>query len=218
MKTKDLMERLGNIDDRLVQEAQQEVNRTGARKNSGFRSALTLAAAVALMAVSFALGALAFGDETAVEVPVPVQQETIELPELGLTLILPNSWKERYGVAKSGEGECVVYSPKIREAWLEKARREFGNMWKAEWEEDYYAGGMLFYIMRYEEQATETQVRNGEGIVPFAAYQYLLTTKDGTYILYYASDVQFTQETMEEYQEMQQEIGNIRIVVEDVLQ
>ena len=44
-----------------------------------------------------------------------------------------------------------------------------------------------------------------------------MTTKDGTYLLYYASDVQFTQETMEEYRQMESEISDIRFVVDNAL-
>lgn len=44
-----------------------------------------------------------------------------------------------------------------------------------------------------------------------------MTTKDGTYLLYYASDVQCTPETMEEYRQMESEIGDIRFVVDNAL-
>ena len=40
-----------------------------------------------------------------------------------------------------------------------------------------------------------------------------MTTKDGTYLLYYASDVQFTSETEQEYRQMEKEINQIRFVV-----
>ena len=48
-------------------------------------------------------------------------------------------------------------------------------------------------------------------------YQYIMTTKDGTYLLYYASDVQCAPETMEEYRQMESEIGDIRFVVDNAL-
>ena len=66
----------------------------------GFRRFLAAAAVLALMAASFTVGALAFSRE------VPVEQETIELPGIGLTLILPDSWKGRYEVEKD-EGESI---------------------------------------------------------------------------------------------------------------
>jgi len=44
-----------------------------------------------LMVWSGIVGAVAFGEETVIE--VPVEQETIEIEEIGLTLILPDSWK-----------------------------------------------------------------------------------------------------------------------------
>ena len=54
----------------------------------------------------------------------------------------------------------------------------------------------------------------------FVAYRYLLSTKDSTYILCYASDVQWNPEIPEQeeiYTQMASEIKDIRFVAEDVL-
>ena len=67
------------------------------------------AAVVALMVCSGAVGAIAFHRETVVE--VPANQETIELEAIGLTLILPDSWKGKYTVEMDADGEgCCVYA------------------------------------------------------------------------------------------------------------
>ena len=101
----------------------------------GFRRFLAAAAVLALMAASFTVGALAFSRE------VPVEQETIELPGIGLTLILPDSWKGRYEVEKDeGESWCRVYARSV----LEK---------NPEW------GGALFYVDRsYDRPMTPEEL------------------------------------------------------------
>lgn len=75
---------------------------------------------------------------------------------------------------------------------------------------------MLFYLKLWDEQLTKEQVDAG-GDWDYARCRYIMTTKDGTYLLYYASDVQFTQETMDEYRQMESEISDIRFVVDNAL-
>ena len=48
------------------------------------------------MMCSFGVGAVSFAKETIVE--VPVDQEAIPIDEIGLTVILPDEWKGKYGV------------------------------------------------------------------------------------------------------------------------
>lgn len=74
---------------------------------------------------------------------------------------------------------------------------------------------MLFYVLRWDEQLTKEQVDNG-GEWSFAKCEYIMTTKDGTYLLYYASDVQFTPETEATYRQMESEIKDIRFVPTEV--
>ena len=78
------------------------------------------------------------------------------------------------------------------------------------------SGGRLFYLKLLDEQLTKEQVDAG-GEWDYAGCRYVMTTKDGTYLLYYASDVQFTQETMDEYRQMESEISAIRVVVDNAL-
>lgn len=200
MNPKQLSDRIENIDDRLVQQAQQIPNYAQHRKKR-LRSWTAVAACIALMVCSFCVGAFAFARETVVE--VPIEQETLTIEELGLTLILPDSWKGRYALMQDELGkEYLIYNPTIRKALV-------GN-------DENLIGGMLFYIRRWDEQLTKEQVDAG-GEWDYALCQYIMTTKDGTYLLYYASDVQCTPETMEEYRQMESEIGDIRFVVDNAL-
>ena len=66
-------------------------------------------------------------------------------------------------------------------------------------------------------ELTKEQVDAG-GEWDYARCRYIMTTKDGTYLLYYASDVQFTVETMAEYRQMEEEISDIRFVIDHALE
>ena len=103
MNERQFADRIGNIDDRLVEEARYLRYRRG----GGLRRFLAVAVAAALMAASFTVGALAFSRE------VPAEQETIELPGIGLTLILPDSWKGRpraINKRKFNKAPCSIFA------------------------------------------------------------------------------------------------------------
>lgn len=202
MNEKQFSDRIGNVNDKLVQQAEQTPNYGREHRKRGIRQLVAIAATIALMVCSFTVGALAFAEETIVE--VPVEQETITIEEIGLTLILPDSWKGKYAFEQDNDfKEYHVYNPAIREAMGGDS-------------ETLLSGGMLFYLKLWDEQLTKEQVDAG-GEWDYARCRYIMTTKDGTYLLYYASDVQFTQETMEEYRQMESEISAIRFVVDNAL-
>lgn len=202
MNEKQFSDRIGNVNDKLVQQAEQTPNYGREHRKRGVRQLVAIAATVALMVCSFTVGALAFAKETIVE--VPVEQETITIEEIGLTLILPDSWKGKYAFEQGNTfKDYYVYNPAIREA--------IGGD-----SETLLSGGMLFYLKLWDEQLTKEQVDAG-GDWDYARCRYIMTTKDGTYLLYYASDVQFTQETMDEYRQMESEISDIRFVVDNAL-
>ena len=202
MNEKQFSDRIGNVNDKLVQQAEQTPNYGREHRKRSIRQLVAIAATVALMVCSFTVGALAFAKETIVE--VPVEQETITIEEIGLTLILPDSWKGKYAFEQDNTfKEYYVYSPAIREA--------IGGD-----SETLLSGGTLFYLKLWDDQLTKEQVDAG-GEWDYARCRYIMTTKDGTYLLYYASDVQFTQETMEEYRQMESEISDIRFVVDNAL-
>ena len=161
-----------------------------------------MAAALVLMISSFSAGAIVFAREIVVE--VPKEQETLMLEGLNLTLIFPDSWAGKYAVEQNGLN-YVVYVPWIHEA--------IGD--------DTYllSGGVLFTIVCYEEAMTEEQfIENG---LDFTAYRYLLATSDRTYILHYASDVQYDPEDKEQesaYEKMMLECKDIQFVVDNLLE
>jgi len=209
MNNKQLSNRIGNIDDLLVQQSENVPNYGKEHRRHRVRRLAAAAAVLALMVCSCVAGALAFSRETVVEVEVPVEketvveieipveQETLELKDIGITLILPDSWKGKYAMEKNEHGEYHVYSTSIRDAGK--------------------GGGVLFYIMKWDQQLTEEQWRNEDGEWNFAGNRYIMATKDGTYLLYYASDVQCTMDTLEEYRQMENQIKDIRFVVDAAL-
>ena len=201
MKKEQLSEHIGNIDDQLVQQAEHIPNYARQHRQKGFKRFTAFAAVIALMVCSFTVGAVAFAKEIVVE--VPVEQETIELKEIGLTLILPDSWKGKYALEYDADfKEYYVYNPAIRKAMGGDS-------------ETLSSGGMLFYVKVWEEQLTKEQVEAG-GEWSFAKCEYITTTQNGTYLLYYASDEQFTPDTMDEYRQMESEISDIQFVVGNV--
>lgn len=199
MKKEELFEVFEGIDGKYVKGAKETMKK---RNKNLWKNWTAIAATFVLMLCSFSVGAFVFAREVIVE--VPAEQEVISIEELGLTMILPDTWDDKYALEKTDNGEYVVYNPDIRKA----VAKESGMS---------NVGGMLFYVMRWDEQLTETQTKDANGEWNFAKNQYIMTTKDGTYLLYYASDVQFTSETEQEYRQMEKEISQIRFVVDNAL-
>lgn len=83
---------------------------------------------------------------------------------------------------------------------------------------DPFDGGVLFYIVCYDEAITPEQfVDNG---YDFTDYRYLFSTSNNTYILHYASDVQWNPDDSEQekiYTQMASEIEDIRFVADNAL-
>ncbi len=201
MNRKQLSEHIGNMDDRLVEQAEKIPNYKQLHHRQTIRRFLAAAAAFVLMACSFSAGAFAFSRETVVE--VPVEQETIKLEEINLTLILPDDWKGKYSVEANGQN-YIVYHTQIREdvsAGL-----------------DPFDGGVLFSIVCHGESMTPEQfVEKG---YDFVGYRYLFSTSGKTYVLYYPSDVQWNPENPEqeaEYLGMGREIEDIQFVIDNIL-
>lgn len=198
MNERQFSDRIGNVDDRLVQQAEQTPNYGQAHRKRGIRQLVALAATIALMACSFTVGAMAFARETIVE--VPVEQETVSLDEVGLTLILPDSWKDKYGVEISEDGtSCAVYVKSIHDSST-----------------DWAGQGYLFWVSKsYDEPMTPEELYD-QSPVPCI---YIFSTVEGTYSLNKASDVQYPPDTeqAEEYLQMAQEIQSIRFVADNVL-
>lgn len=219
MNQRQMADRIGSVDEELVRRAGETPNYAVRRRKSGLRRLASLAAVIALMAASFTTGALAFSRETIVE--VPAEQETLKLSDLGLTLILPDSWKGLYELVE-WEGQYVVVCPEVREAMLKKTRSEWaegGMEWPEELDRDPFSGGMLFYIFSIPEALTREQLEDSDWgeFASFTETRYLLATAERTYLLCHASDVQFTEETWELYHQLELGIRDIRIVVDNAL-
>lgn len=201
MNKKQLSEHIGNIDDRLIEQAQKTPDYRRQRRQKAIRRLASTAAVITLMIGSFSTGALVFAREVVIE--VPAAQETVTLDEINLTMVLPSSWHGKYHVDKYDQN-YIVYNTQIREAVSEGI--------------DAFDGGVLFYIVCYDESMTPEQfVENG---YDFTGYRYLFSTSNHTYILHYASDVQWdpadpAQEAI--YQQMGSEIKDIQFVVGNVL-
>ena len=201
MNKEQLSRHIGNIDDLLIEQAGQIPNYGQQYRKKRIRQLIGAVAAVVLMTCSFSAGALAFSGKTVVE--VPVEKETVTLEEINLTMILPDSWHGKYSVEHDGQN-YIVYNPQIREATRKG--------------EDAFDGGILFYIVRYKEAMTPEQfIENG---YDFVEYRYLFSTSSSTYILCYASDVQWSPDDTgqeEVYSQMESEIKKIKFVVDNAL-
>ena len=219
MNGRQFSDRIGNVDEKLIQQAGEAPNYAARRRRTFLRRLAALAAVVALMAASFTTGALAFGRETVVE--VPAEQEALVLEELGLTLILPDSWKGLYELVE-WEGQYVVVCPQVREAALAQARAEWaagGMEWPEELDRNPFSGGMLFYIFSIPKALTAEQLPDSDwgAFTEFTGVRYLLATEERTYLLFEASDVQFTEETRALYEQLEGSVRDIRVVVDKIL-
>lgn len=204
MNKEQLTERIGNIDPRLIEGAADIPNYAARRHARMARRIAGAAAALAIMVGGgFGLGATVFAQEIEVPVEVPVEPESVTLEDFGITLIFPDSWKGNYAVEKDESGTYNIYIPSIRDDFPPDI-----------------GGGGLCYVRLYPEQITQEEHDNTDGEWNYAANRYIMTTKDGTYLLYYASDVQydpFDEEDAELYQKMFNEISQIRFVVDNAL-
>lgn len=92
MNGRELADRIGNIDGYMVQQAERLPD-YGARRRRKWAMGIASCAAVFVLAVgSFTAGAVVFAKEMSAE------PEMVTLEEIGLTLLLPDTWKENYSV------------------------------------------------------------------------------------------------------------------------
>lgn len=199
MKKEQFSQRIGNIDDKLVQQAEHIPNYKRQQRQRKLRLFSAIAAVVALIVCSGAVGALAFSKKTIVE--VPAEQETITLEKIGFTLILPNEWKGKYGVEMNEDGTgCAVYVKSVHES---------GGEW---------AGlGYLFWIGK---AASDKQPLTPEELYEWSPTPcvYLFSTADTTYILEKHSDVQYdpyNPEQKELYMAMSRKIQEISFQIDN---
>ncbi|MBQ6535720.1 MAG: hypothetical protein IJI40_02945 [Firmicutes bacterium] len=68
---------------------------------------------------------------------------------------------------------------------------------------------MLFFIKKWGQPLSRAEWQDPSGQWNYAQNRYIKATEDGTYLLYYASDVQYTPETEDEYRQMYDEIDRV---------
>lgn len=206
MNGKQLAQHIGNIDEALVEEAREVPNYALRRRKTVLRRAVSLAAVLVLMLCSGAVGAVAFRQET------EVRQETVELTELGLTLILPEDWAGRYEVVED------TFAPYGTPMWSFHVKRVYDAKVPLVEGTDLCYQGLLFTVFQYADTSLSAEEFQESGLAGIG--RYLFATEDATYALLYATDIQFDPEDpvqQAEWTEMAQEMGAIRFVLADML-
>lgn len=182
-----MSERIGNIDDRLIEQAEkfgtgnsESRGSRGGRKKRMLRRLLAAAAVAALMTGSFVLGAFALNDEP----------DTIEIEGAGISLLLPDSWKGKYVWEQSGDG-IVVYEKTLH--------AENDKM------------GMLFFVDKTEGNlpVDYSYPMPGYTIASVDGYTYFLAMASD--VEYYPED----EKTAERYLSLYRTIEDIRIILSD---
>ncbi len=210
MNRKQLSDRIGNIGDRLVQQAENIPDYAQQRRKKLLKRLAGMAAVLVLMACSGAVGALAFSRETVTE--VPTQQEQVTLREIGVTLLLPDSWKGRYEVIED------TFAPYGTTMWEFCVRSVYDARTPVDGLDGVFYRGTLFTVLQcadYSMSAEEFAQGSLAGIG-----QYLFATQDATYAVLYAGDVQFDPADaaqQEDWYAMAQTAGNVRFVLSDIL-
>ena len=210
MNKKQLSEHIGNIDDRLVQQAERISNYAAQHRQKRIRQFLAAAAALLLMVSSFSVGAIAFAHEIIIE--VPVEQENVVLEEIGLTLILPDSWKGKYEVIED------IFVPNNSTMWEFCVKSVYNAQTPADESGEVLYRGTLFYIFQYADYCMSAKEFEQSGIAGIG--RYLFATENATYVIMYATDLQFdpqNSDLMAEWNAMEQSEEEIRFVVDNIL-
>lgn len=207
-------EMLTDLYDTLAGPGQEEPlygKETHTMKKRGFKPTRLLAAVavIALMIASMAVGALAFSSETIVE--TPVEPETIVMENLGLTLVLPDSWKGRYEVIED------IFEPYHSPMWEICVKYVYDARVPADESGEVLYRGTLFYVFQCADYAMTPEEFEDEGIAGIG--RYLLATENATYAIMYATDVQcdYTDSHAQaEYNSMVSEMKDIRVMLASV--
>ncbi|MCL2496545.1 MAG: hypothetical protein FWF04_03925, partial [Clostridiales bacterium] len=186
MKREQLSNRIGNIEDRLIEQAENAPNFRRMRQNRNLMRMASIAAVLVLMVGSFTIGAIAMAKETIVY--VEKEQEIIVVGDSGISLILPDTWKDKYGYELDGNN-VIVYHTATRET------SEYG--------------GDLFRIFCVEGLYPMDYAYPEPGFT-------IAITKNNTYRISYPSDVQFDTSNPElwaDYDELYADVRNVEIVM-----
>ena len=134
-----------------------------------------VAAVIALCAASMAVGAMAFSTERVVE--VPKEQETIDMDDIGVSLILPDEWKDKYTVVRDDErGVYNVFCKSVYDYCVSE------NLFIEDVPGKFPLMGLLFTVgWAYDDDASWTTVPGYE----------LAHTEGGSYVMTLTSDVEY---------------------------
>ena len=179
MKREQLSNRIGNIEDRLVEQAENAPNFGRQRRNQSVRRMVSVAAVLVLMVASFTVGAIAMAAD---------KQEIIKVGESGISLILPDTWKGKYGYELDGNNVTVYHLA---------TRKTFE------------LGGDLFRVYCIEGRYPMDYVYPEPGFT-------IAITETHTYRVSYPSDVQVdinNQTALTEYDDLYADINNIDIIM-----
>jgi len=191
MKPNQFSHRIGNIEDRLVEQAENVPNFRRKRQNRSLMRVASIAAVLVLMVGSFAVGAIAMAKETIIY--VETEQEIIKVGDSGITLILPDTWKDKYGYEYSDSQSSYSYLDVYHIATRESLGYD-GKLFQVAWVEERYPMDYRYPEPGFTIALTETH----------------------TYRMIYPSDVQVdinNPEAWAEYDELYADIKNIEIVM-----
>ena len=164
------------------------------KKNNYIALLLALFMVVALVGCSD-------GTPNGTSAEVPIEEETIALEKIGLTVVLPNEWEGKYGIELNEDGTgCAVYVKDIHDG-----NGEMSGL------------GYLFWIGLAQ---SDKQPLTPEELYEWSPTPciYLFSTADATYILEKHSDVQYDPSNPEEtelYMTMSQQIQDISFKIDN---
>lgn len=194
MNEKQFSDRIGNVNDKLIRQAEQIPNYRRGHRRRSIRQLATIAAVIALMVCSFSVGALAFSEKIYVE----KNQEIIDISDFGISLILPDEWSGKYGYDILDDGDIKVYSLAAREEETDNGTNLKGS---------------LFWV----------ECIDGQFPMDFSYAQpgyTIATTATHTFRLVLASDVQYDSgnaKIADEYLSLYDSIPQIKILLSDWL-
>ena len=116
MNEKQFSDRIGNVNDKLIRQAEQIPNYRRGHRRRSIRQLATIAAVIALMVCSFSVGALAFSEKIYVE----KNQEIIDISDFGIShtfrLVLASDVQYDSGNAKIADEYLSLYDsiPQIK--------------------------------------------------------------------------------------------------------
>ena len=143
------------------------------------------------------------------ETETSAEEESVVLEEIGVTLILPDSWKGKYEVIEG------VFEPYNSTMWEFCVKSIYDTQTPIDESGQGLYRGTLFTIFQYTDYFMSEEEFEQSGIAGIG--RYLFSTESATYTVMYTTDLQYDQnnaEQKEEWNAMEQSIKNIQFVVE----